>query len=480
MEMTTLWNSVNNMKKCFKKVSKFHNSNVSHCWSLFFCLLSVNTANVFCMKLLFTHSRLLTSRALSTNQHISYTHIICAGWLQGDGCTFFSAINCRRLAAKREYLRQQFSPKPQFLHVLFMNSLMLYLLLPCAPFRSPFFSCYPACTPLSFCLARLSLGLSYFHVYLPAALIFPSDSPGALISPGVSPHLSISLPSQALPALLFSSYTIISSSCTCSIAHCSTVELELCKEKTDYLLSCKITTRLFPFCWPGLCLGDKQHCLLFFSLPRIPSTLSWLLATEWIINHFLPYLRVSSLEILYTLFFSVRGFNMLCFPWDSSGKGLNLPQILFMKPKCALQFVLWKVPILFRTLTLTQIGKGCLDRQPCADSMLNTMRMGTQVLHVKCGWDVSLCACKCVHTLPRNLDRELIHRWVLCEPLNGDSGSVVCHFAWSNEEHIEGKLCVCVCVLKSKLVDNPGNIWPCILYSSFRTEKDCIVLRQLH
>lgn len=140
------------------------------------------------------------------------------------------------------------------------------------------------------------------------------------------------------------------------------------------------------------------------------------------------------------ILFSVRGFNMLCSSRDSSGKGLNLPQILFIKPKCALQFVLWKAPILFRTLTLTQIGKGCLDRQPCAD-MLNTMRMGTQVLH-----DVSLCACKCAHTLPRNLDRELIHLWVLCEPLNGDSGSVVCHFAWSNEEHIEGKLCVYVCV----------------------------------
>lgn len=88
MELTTLWHSVSNMKNGFKKVSTFHNSSVSHCWSLFFCLLSVNEANVFCMKPPVTHSRLLTSHALSTNRHISYTHIICAGWLQVDRCMF--------------------------------------------------------------------------------------------------------------------------------------------------------------------------------------------------------------------------------------------------------------------------------------------------------------------------------------------------------------------------------------------------------
>lgn len=70
----------------------------------------------------------------------------------------------------------------------------------------------------------------YFHIYLLLAFNFPSQSLRAVIS--------VPLP--------LSSNAIISSSCTFSIAHCLTEELELSKEKTDYLLFSKITTRLFP------------------------------------------------------------------------------------------------------------------------------------------------------------------------------------------------------------------------------------------
>lgn len=173
---------------------------------------------------------------------------------------------------------QQFSPQHQCLHVLWILS--LYLSLPCASSQTEF--------SLTF--------------------IFISSSSHPPIPLCRSSHICFSTPlhlpllSRAANSPRLSSYTIISPSCTCCIAHCSTVELELCKEKTDYLLSCKITTRLFPVCWPGQYLGDKQQYLLFFSLPRIPFTFSWLLLIEWIINHFVHSLRVSALEVKYTLF----------------------------------------------------------------------------------------------------------------------------------------------------------------------------------
>lgn len=152
-------------------------------------------------------------------------------------------------------------------------------------FRSLFFVFSCVLPPLSFGLAGLSLSFSYFHMYPPAALIFSSHFSFHICFSS----LHLSLLSRAASSPLFSSSTIISSSsCTCSIAHCR--GLNCVRKKTDYLLSCKITTRLFPVCWPGLYLGDKQHCLLVFSLPRTPFTLSWLLLTEWIINHFLPFL----------------------------------------------------------------------------------------------------------------------------------------------------------------------------------------------
>ena len=74
VELTALWQGVNIIKKSF--------TTVVYCWlmraSVFFCLISVDVANVFWMKPLFTHSRFLTSHALSTN------HIMCAGWLHVD------------------------------------------------------------------------------------------------------------------------------------------------------------------------------------------------------------------------------------------------------------------------------------------------------------------------------------------------------------------------------------------------------------
>lgn len=280
----------------------------------------------------------------------------------------FSAINCKSLAAQciPTMLCQQLSP-------LFYESSPA--LTPWSPLRSPFLLLYSIRQLSSFRLAWPSLWVSL------AFMLSPSSSHFLIPLPRSS-HICFSTPlhlplfSHAASSPVLSSYTIISSSCTCTVAHCSTVEAELCKEKTDYLLSCKITTRLFPVCWPGLCLGDKQQCLLFFSLPRIPSTLSWLLPTEWIINHFLGF---CSLEVMYRFLFFFLLVGLVCYVSHKTvvGKGLNLPQILFIKPMCALQFVLWKASILFRTLTLTQMGKGCLDRQSCADSMLNTMRKGT-------------------------------------------------------------------------------------------------------
>lgn len=151
--------------------------------------------------------------------------------------------------------------------------------------HSPFFCCFS--THLFLSVQPDSLWVTLTVIYISLQLSFSHPTAGSSHN-SFSTHLHLPLLSQAASSALLSSYTIISSSCTCSIEHCSEVELELCKEKTDYLLSCKITTRLFPVCWPGLCLGDKQHCLLIFSLPRIPSTLSWLFHTEWIINHFYP------------------------------------------------------------------------------------------------------------------------------------------------------------------------------------------------
>lgn len=49
------------------------------------------------------------------------------------------------------------------------------------------------------------------------------------------------------------------------------------------------------------------------------------------------------------------------------------------------------------------MGKGWLDHQPCADSMLNTMHMSTQMLHVKCGWD--MCMHVCVNTSKKSGQR---------------------------------------------------------------------------
>lgn len=144
----------------------------------------------------------------------------------------------------------------------------------------------------------------YFHIYLRWAFIFPSQSLRAVIS--------VPLP--------LSSYAIISSSCTFSIVHCLTEELELSKEKTDYLLFSKITTRLFPLLWPGPCLGNKQQCLLFFSLPRILCMLNELLIT-------LEGFSFGG----NTHFFSLSGVIMLYFPYGSGGKGLNLPQMVFHK-----------------------------------------------------------------------------------------------------------------------------------------------------
>lgn len=95
--------------------------------------------------------------------------------------------------------------------------------------------------PLSSCLTRLSLSFSYFQISLTPALIFPSHSPGALIS--TSPHLSISLSlaSHRQPALLCFPATPLyhHHHVHAEGAHCSTVEHELYKENTDNLLSCK-------------------------------------------------------------------------------------------------------------------------------------------------------------------------------------------------------------------------------------------------
>lgn len=123
---------------------------------------------------------------------------------------------------------------------------------------------------------------NYFHNYLLPAFIFPPHSLGALIcfsTPHHHPPLAGTASSPLLSISTIISSSPSSSSCTCSIVHCSTPEL--CKEKTDYLLSCKITTRLV--CWPGQCLGDKQKCLLF-SHPKTSSTFSWLLVKERLIG----------------------------------------------------------------------------------------------------------------------------------------------------------------------------------------------------
>lgn len=101
-----------------------------------------------------------------------------------------------------------------FLHVLFWNSLMLCLLLPCAPFHSPFFSCSPTSFFLShqtlfefLLLSNFSHSSSHFPISLPGSSNFYFSTPL---------HLPLPRLSQAASSSLLSSYTIISSSsCTC-------------------------------------------------------------------------------------------------------------------------------------------------------------------------------------------------------------------------------------------------------------------------
>lgn len=161
----------------------FHNSEVSHCWltnvSLF--VFTVNAANVFCLKPLFSHPRLLTSQALSTNQWTFYLHIICACWLQLD-----------RLAARYANVNAFANNSPQGIKLT-----MFYLFIPSLIPLTPL--CIFAFPPLFGCFLA-SLSLSFFVLTSLQLLFSPSHSLGALVS--VSPRLSISRSSHTLPALL--------------------------------------------------------------------------------------------------------------------------------------------------------------------------------------------------------------------------------------------------------------------------------------
>lgn len=165
----------------------FNGHNVSQQWSITLlahkcfslCVYAVNAANVFCVKPLFSHPRLLTSKAQSTDQCTFYLHVICACWLQVD-----------RLAARYTNVNTFANNGPQGIKLTtFYLSILScsYLLLPFA-FRPSWVVFQP-----------FSLSWVY-RVNVPAALLFPSHSPGALVS--VSPRLSISCSAHTLPALL--------------------------------------------------------------------------------------------------------------------------------------------------------------------------------------------------------------------------------------------------------------------------------------
>lgn len=311
----------------------FNGHNVSQQWSITLlahkcfslCVYAVNAANVFCVKPIFSHLRLLTSKAQSTDQCTFYLHVICACWLQVD-----------RLAARYTNVNTFANNGPQGIKLTtFYLSILScsYLLLPFASLHfDPLGLFFSHSLSLEF-IVLMSLQLFFSHL-TPRELsyLFLHASP----SPAPLTRCQPSSVFQLHHYIIIIMYKPRTSLFNCRASIVSGRQTTFCLVKS--LPGC------FQFVGQVCVWGDKQQRLLF---PE--SHLLW-------VGCYSLYESLITFGVffyggnIFTSFFFLEGIIISCFPYDSSG--LNLPQILIIKAMCAAQFVLWKAPILPRTLNL--------------------------------------------------------------------------------------------------------------------------------
>lgn len=285
---------------------------------------------------------------------------------------------------------------------------------------------------------RSFLNLYFFHTFLPAVLSFPLSHWAVgvyrFLRPAPSPPLYHHYVHTAFHSVRLQSL------------NCGRMR------QTTFCL-----VKLLPACFQHvgrLCVWVINSAAVSVSPFPESHLLSLFLLLEWPINHFL---RVPVFCRGFFTHVSFRGINKVtCYPLFSL-------------------YVLWTVCVfVFRSLTSEQQGNlwlclifvlifitNCLlalaivplkywtEQRMVRPQILwwqhvqnNTYRHTKALCYKQTG---------CVfvfseHFPQKHLNRAFIHWCNLCEPVSWNTGVVVCYTGWSNEEHIDWKLCVSVCV----------------------------------